>query len=59
MRKTRYRDFLNELASGSEYGVFIDDTGSPGLQSTPPNLHPERKSWIGIVVHPDQKCLKF
>ncbi|MGF3573530.1 MAG: DUF3800 domain-containing protein [Candidatus Bathyarchaeia archaeon] len=54
MKIPRYQDFLEELASGSKYGVFIDDTGSPGLQSTPPNLHPERKSWIGVVVHPDQ-----
>ncbi|MEM3489058.1 MAG: hypothetical protein QXO75_05310 [Nitrososphaerota archaeon] len=37
-----------------KYSVFIDDTGSPGLQSTPPNLPPERESSVGVVVHPDQ-----
>lgn len=54
MKKPRYQDFLDELASGSKYGVFIDDTGSPGLKSTPPNLHPKRKSWVGVVVPPSQ-----
>lgn len=54
MKEPRYQDFLNDLASGSYYGVFVDDTGSPGLQSTPPNLHPERKSFVGVVVPPRQ-----
>jgi hypothetical protein len=31
-----------ELGSGRHYGVFIDDTGSPGLNS--PGLHAQRKS---------------
>lgn len=54
MKKPKYQDFLNDLASGAYYGVFVDDTGSPGLQSTPSNLHPERKSWVGVVVPPNQ-----
>jgi len=52
--KYKYRNFLDELASGSMYGAFVDDTGSPGLQSTPKNLHPARKSWVGVVVPPSQ-----
>lgn len=50
----RYQDFLDELHSGSHFGVFVDDTGSPGMKNTPPNLHPDRKSWVGVVVPPDQ-----
>lgn len=45
---------VNDLLTGSYYGVFIDDTGSPGLASTPANLHPERKTWVGVVVKPHQ-----
>jgi hypothetical protein len=54
MKKPRYQGFLNDLATGLKYGVFVDDTGSPGLESAPPNLHPERKSWVGVVVPPNQ-----
>ena len=49
----RYQDHLDELAQGAAYGVFIDDTGSPGLADTPPNLHPERKTWVAVIVPPD------
>jgi hypothetical protein len=45
-----YQDFLNELSEGNQYGIFIDDTGSPGLQTK--RLHPERSSWIGVVISP-------
>jgi hypothetical protein len=48
----RHQDFLDELASGTQYGVFIDDTGSPGLRSSVSFLHPDRKSWVGVVVSP-------
>lgn len=41
-----------ELRSGRHYGVFIDDTGSPGL--TTPGLHSERKSWVAVIVPPHQ-----
>lgn len=54
MKELKYRDFLAELNSGRQYGVFIDDTGSPGLHSGAPNLHPERKSWVGVVIPPNQ-----
>ena len=54
MDKYKYRDFLTSLRSGSQYGVFIDDTGSPGLQSSASNVHPERKTWVGVVIPPDQ-----
>lgn len=48
--KPRYQDFVDEQRAGQVHGVFVDDTGSPGLKDTPANLHPERKSWIAVVV---------
>lgn len=39
-----------ELRSGRHYGVFIDDTGSPGLVT--PGLHEKRKSWVAVIVPP-------
>lgn len=53
MAKPRYQDYLNELARGKCYGIFVDDSGSPGLQDTPPNLHSQRKSWVAVVVSPN------
>ena len=50
--KCNCKAFLDELTSGLKYSAFIDDTGSPGLRSG--RLHPERKSWVGVVVPPDQ-----
>ena len=41
-----------ELRSGRHYGVFIDDTGSPGLKT--PGLHEQRKSWVAVFVPPHQ-----
>ena len=41
-----------ELRSGRHYGVFIDDTGSPGLKT--PGLHIGRKSWVAVLVPPHQ-----
>lgn len=45
---------LQRLAAGNHFGVFIDDTGSPGMTNTPDNLHPDRKTWVAVVVPPDQ-----
>jgi Protein of unknown function (DUF3800) len=53
MSGPRYQDYLDELASGRCYGIFVDDSGSPGLQNTPPNLHVERKSWVGVAIAPN------
>jgi len=44
----------DELFSGRYYGVFVDDTGSPGLEKTPKNLHPSRSTWAGVVIPPDK-----
>ena len=41
-----------ELRSGRHYGVFIDDTGSPGLKT--PGLNEKRKSWVAVLVPPHQ-----
>ncbi|MBI4283837.1 MAG: hypothetical protein HY663_05140 [Chloroflexi bacterium] len=48
MKKPKYQDFLKELSAEMRFGVFIDDTGSPGLTSS--KLHPERKSWIAVII---------
>jgi hypothetical protein len=50
MSKPRYQDFLDDLARGIHHGVFIDDTGSPGLVTASPRLHPARSSWVAVVV---------
>jgi len=53
MIRPRYQNFLEELAKGRSYGIFVDDSGSPGLQSTPANIHPKRKTWVAVVVPPE------
>jgi hypothetical protein len=50
----RYQDFVDEQRAGRVHGVFIDDTGSPGLRDTPGHLHPQRKSWVAVVVSKSQ-----
>ena len=50
----KYQTFVEQMRRGSCFGVFIDDTGSPGLPSDPEFLHPERKSWVAVVVPPEQ-----
>jgi hypothetical protein len=45
-------NLAQELRSGRHYGVFIDDTGSPGLIT--PGLHLQRKSWVAVIVPPHQ-----
>jgi len=45
-----YQTFFEGLSSETQYGVFIDDTGSPGTA-------PERKTWVGVLVAPDQMAI--
>lgn len=45
-------NFAAELRTGCHYGVFIDDTGSPGLKT--PGLNEKRKSWVAVIVPPHQ-----
>ncbi len=52
MERPRYQDYITELAHGRAYGVFVDDTGSPGFVNAPPNVHPERKSWVAVIIPP-------
>jgi hypothetical protein len=54
MVKPRFQDYLDELARGEAYGIFIDDTGSPGIPDAPPNFHLERKTWVAVIVSPSQ-----
>ncbi len=51
--KLRYQDFIDELARGSDYGVFIDDTGSPG-GTTYKLLPSNRKTWVAVVISPSK-----
>src|SRR5688572_754339 len=48
-----YQDFIDELVTGSHYGVFIDDTGSPGGSSSK-LLPASRKTWVAVVIPPSQ-----
>jgi Protein of unknown function (DUF3800) len=50
MARYRQADFLNELRCGHYHGVFIDDTGSPGLPTGSTHLHPDRKSFVAVIV---------
>ena len=50
MIRYRYAEFLNELKSGQYHGVFIDDTGSPGLATRSAHLHPDRKSFVAVII---------
>jgi hypothetical protein len=48
-----YQDFIDELVTGSHYGVFIDDTGSPGGSSSK-LLPADRRTWVAVVIPPSQ-----
>lgn len=50
VRNQSYQDFVNEQIRGEVHGVFIDDTGSPGLANRAEGLHPELKSWVAVVI---------
>jgi hypothetical protein len=52
MRAKRAINLADELRTGLHHGVFIDDTGSPGLGT--PGLHSQRKTWIAVITPPNQ-----
>jgi hypothetical protein len=52
MKRPKAIDFASELRSGRHFGVFLDDTGSPGLVR--PGLSADRKSWVSVIVIPPQ-----
>ena len=52
--RLRYQDLVDQQRAGSMHGIFVDDTGSPGLEHTPPHLHPDRKSWVAVAVPKQQ-----
>jgi len=54
MVKPRFQDYFDELSRGEVYGIFIDDTGSPGITDAPTNFHPERRTWVAVIVPPSQ-----
>ncbi|SRR6266498_6150370 len=43
-------NLATELRTGIHFGVFIDDTGSPGLNTH--GISKERKSWVAVVIKP-------
>lgn len=49
-----FKNIVTDFASGLCTGVFIDETGSPGLAETPSHLHPSRKSWVAVIVPANQ-----
>lgn len=58
MNKLSYQQFLDELLKGTHYGVFIDDTGSPG-GSGYKLLPPNRKTYVGLVILPSQVATTY
>jgi hypothetical protein len=46
----RFQDFIDQQRAADIHGIFIDDTGSPGLNNTPSHLHSARKSWVAVFV---------
>lgn len=52
MKQPAEINFASELRSGRHFGVFLDDTGSPGLDR--PGLSADRKSWVAVIVPPYQ-----
>lgn len=54
MSKPSFQNYIDELARGEAYGIFIDDTGSPGIKNAPDNYHPARKTWVAVIIPPSQ-----
>jgi len=49
----QYQNIINDFLSGTHYGVFIDDTGSPG-ETSYKFLPSGRKTWVAVVIPPSQ-----
>ena len=54
MSDTSLDSLASGIRSGTRYTVLIDDTGSPGAKNTPGNLHPARKSWVAVILSPQE-----
>jgi hypothetical protein len=52
--QVHYQALIEDLVAGRCYGVFIDDTGSPGLATGQADLHPARKTWVAVILRPDR-----
>ena len=48
-----YEQIKKEFYESKDYGVFIDDTGSPGLAQQG-GLNPNRKTWVSVIIPPNQ-----
>jgi hypothetical protein len=51
--RLRYQDYINDFLAGTHWGVFIDDTGSPG-NNTYKYLPSGRKTWLSVIIPPSQ-----
>ncbi|MDI7268895.1 MAG: DUF3800 domain-containing protein [Myxococcota bacterium] len=51
--KIRYADLLKEIASGSAWSVFVDDTGPAGCSASPETLPPDRRTYVSVVLSPE------
>lgn len=54
MRVKPYILRLKEVLNANQPCVLIDDSGTPGQRAVSGYLHPERKTWVGVIVYPDQ-----
>src|SRR3972149_4826054 len=54
MEKPRYQDYFDARSRGEAYGNFTDYTGSPRITDRPATFHPERKTWVAVVVPSSQ-----
>jgi len=48
------KDKFPDMFDGSVAGIFVDDTGSPGLNNTPSHLKKDRKTWVSVLVLANQ-----
>lgn len=51
-QSSRSVNLATVLRCGKHYGIFIDDSGSPGTSQ--PGLHSNRKTWVAVLVRPHQ-----
>ena len=61
-RGLNLKPFVEELTLGTLYGVFVDDSGSPGWQpksTDPTQPYPIGDSWVAVIVRPSHMPAVF
>lgn len=51
---TEYKLTLKEVASAACPCVVIDDAGTPGQRAGSDYLHPDRKTWVAVIINSQQ-----